>query len=1196
MSLVRTVTLTVMILTLCAIPTLADEHLTDLACAYEDSSSLSCAFYDTETPAYDGEEGFENYCNETLAQGEYHVFNTNESLDPNLQVGEYGDDEVAARCNTNHGYCCDQDTFQGLVLPSSCSEGNFTPATEVNSFQDACQVEGPQPAFISGYVMVNGSQTVGGALVEFDGEEQESATTVSDGYYSLNLEPGSYDITISYDGQGECTLQSSQTFSEGQNYQNNYTLEDCYLDGDGGGIDPSPIDEFECNESVTPENPYVCNPFNNTFYEEDGEEITCEYFGYSGGALACDSDSCQIDTSNCINCPSDPIACTESQCGECEKCGSSPICNDECNEDFTLEDKHLLVTQQNSEEVDITYGLTAETCDGGIEYDLTYCEPETGDPEQLENGEFSCVDGSENDLSTGTLPFPEETITHDAPFEGGRDRICYTLETQAGELSECIWQPSGFCEGKEDGEYCSGDDKITCENGLVAENESCDGACTDFVDDNGDNVAMCIADDLRNLCNKCSGPFGLHGDSDEMQSSIDFSSDDLGEVALCHGEDQQGVPAICYGDSFSQDWTSVGEYEFCADVQSCYDYQSPNSCLQDPCDSSLDCNWNEVGENIGVGVCAPQDNTSLQCEKCGEDDRTCTQELCSAYGERCHYTGDDNDLVDMKCVSPDTHMCEMYTTQSSCEGSQEYELDVTYFDEEQDRRRGTNEVITPSGDEKALGKCVWTGETCRRDANFKSSQDDIIIGNYRDCEADDIKCLSDFEHPITEILSLQADERYSPKQISDLIVDQRDETYGRDNIKTYISLDKNGEALNCTNPGYEVTDGGKSFCYPNLNTEGLTVQELNLDEPGSYQMNYYSKDGAKNLEPVQHMNFEIVEPLSMNVDHEIEYEYSNQSDTFLAFANIKINSINHESVCEISLYKGENSSQEIGADSQVVSDSYTSRFGPIDGEGLYWYNVTCEDSYQQETSSTSNFRIDGENYIYQIDTEGKVALPGEELQYSFETDAETTCEITTDQDYEIPDNRFGDGNEGGTDEWRQISENQSMHEFTVEAEGENGVYEIYPRCETEAGGETRWYYGHGAHVMVYGVDTIAPQIQLIDTDTGNPYNVSSVKEEVTVTAEADDFPSNRFGSQKLRFGTQKITQCFGDPNCEPTNPSTDSITLSTETPEPQYLTVKASDKGGNERTKTYLINLTSYDTELPEVGIGVEEDGEIVWQ
>ena len=180
MSLVRTVTLTVMILTLCAIPTLADEHLTDLACAYEDSSSLSCAFYDTETPAYDGEEGFENYCNETLAQGEYHVFNTNESLDPNLQVGEYGDDEVAARCNTNHGYCCDQDTFQGLVLPSSCSEGNFTPATEVNSFQDACQVEGPQPAFISGYVMVNGSQTVGGALVEFDGEEQESATTVSD--------------------------------------------------------------------------------------------------------------------------------------------------------------------------------------------------------------------------------------------------------------------------------------------------------------------------------------------------------------------------------------------------------------------------------------------------------------------------------------------------------------------------------------------------------------------------------------------------------------------------------------------------------------------------------------------------------------------------------------------------------------------------------------------------------------------------------------------------------------------------------------------------------------------------------------------------------------------------------------------------------------------------------------------------------
>jgi len=215
---------------------------------------------------------------------------------------------------------------------------------------------------LSGLVKYADGNIAPGATLTFTNSilntEVISTSSNSQGDYSVVLKNDTlYDVQISISGRDECTITS--TLQTNSDMTQDYTLNCNSQSGEGNNIctdcwtyqfsDP----ENQCgNVNVILSNPCTDGTCADPIYNYDNTSVvicgpstcgngvieneeqcdppnipTCQSQGFIAGQTYC-SGSCQLDTSNCLNCPVDPEGCDQYEfCGgTCEICTGTDFC------------------------------------------------------------------------------------------------------------------------------------------------------------------------------------------------------------------------------------------------------------------------------------------------------------------------------------------------------------------------------------------------------------------------------------------------------------------------------------------------------------------------------------------------------------------------------------------------------------------------------------------------------------------------------------------------------------------------------------------------------------------------------------------------------------------------------------------------------------------------------------------------------
>ena len=231
-----------------------------------------------------------------------------------------------------------------------------------------------------------------------------------------------------------------------------------------------------------------------------------------------------------------------------------------------------------------------------------------------------------------------------------------------------------------------------------------------------DGGGVCVN---NTVCENCNSLFG-----DFAYIDLIVPKPDGDGVISCPGLDMCFlVPAT----------SGVDAYMHCGLIDSCYDYPDKESCEVNPCSISGNCEWIDISQDLGLGICRPSDMGLQRCEECNERD-DCNSLLCENYGEGCYYSNG-------VCLSWWNMTCSDYTSQDDCTGGSNRDISI-YWSSDQILSTSTN-ILNPSGDKVGLGTCVWSNDICYKDAdNYKLS-----LGDQDNCTRHD--CLTDNYPPET---------------------------------------------------------------------------------------------------------------------------------------------------------------------------------------------------------------------------------------------------------------------------------------------------------------------------------------------------------------------------------------------------------------------------------------------------------------
>ncbi len=323
-------------------------------------------------------------------------------------------------------------------------------------------------------------------------------------------------------------------------------------------------------------------------------------------------------------------------------------------------------------------------------------------------------------------------------------------------------------------------------------------------------------------------------------------------------------------------------YANCADITSCYDYGTKESCElednenKDWCHvSSAGCIWVSAYPELGLGVCTPRDDLGeVQCNLCTQLFGECTEELCGLIGDECYfneYTSSSpvaEQAYDKACLSPGEMACRFYDDEADCHQASggsptNVIVNVTYDDPtsllDATRSGGRHNLLQESDDLNAYRKCEWVVDDqpfCVKNANDWLPEIPVLSDPEDDCleywhiknalgehdranaiQAKMIECFRDVEAPVTT-LPIAPGGEISLDAFSAIIPSVTDDTFtlAERLLETYFCLD---------------AQGASPACYPNM-----TFGELAPSE-GAYTLRYYSVDAAGNLEEVQRLDFTI---------------------------------------------------------------------------------------------------------------------------------------------------------------------------------------------------------------------------------------------------------------------------------------------------------------------------------------------------
>jgi hypothetical protein len=340
-------------------------------------------------------------------------------------------------------------------------------------------------------------------------------------------------------------------------------------------------------------------------------------------------------------------------------------------------------------------------------------------------------------------------------------------------------------------------------------------------------------------CDLCNGLYGMFANNPDTFVYVDVGT--AIRAYYCHPGSGRVTLTECYLDRTK---TMFSAFNYCGDVESCYDYKSQTACedINDPCGRNMGCEWawiNDGAEQLG-GVCRPQNEELQQCELCDDSDYNwlsprCTPDICSLFGT-CYYIGAENDP---SCTNAPNFKCPDYLTQQECVGaqSQAVAVDVVH-DAMSERISGSNQLTQSSPDALGLRKCYWFAPNswCLRNAdNYpEDNQGSPELGF--DCPLGDLRCEVDFGNPETIILPSGFSIYPASVKIRYAVSDNE---YSADDIQTYF----------CAVPSTQT-------CYPHeLDADG--VYEKTFSVSGRYNIMYYSVDYAKNLEEVKTLQVNV---------------------------------------------------------------------------------------------------------------------------------------------------------------------------------------------------------------------------------------------------------------------------------------------------------------------------------------------------
>lgn len=1131
------------------------------------------------------------------------------------------------------GYCCYLGGPEYKSRSGCDSSVRFVPATKDQDGSDGSLLCDPTSAVIKGKITYSDG-TPAKANIDFKnkttGEDllEYSATTDADGNYIAYVKNGktyqvlalrNVNIDSSCNTTGSITVSGDSTFNvELQCIANNQ----CQMKWDVG---PWSDEVHQCGTrtvkraadnngcaSLVPAKPpetapcinvnnFVCD-LNGTLDEGEacdpsvtdvsgrfkvGSNDCSEYLPGTTGNVTC-SSQCIVDTSACTSCPTNPDDCTLNQCTTCAtQCSTAPICAGNCQEQTSL----TLNSKRVAKELKVTLNWDLKTtaqCTGApIRFLLDRCDAENG----------QCHSTLKTIATTNSVT--RQFVDQDPALSVGK-QYCYNITVEmrgattdsynvSSPKLSCVRMPDVKCQNRDAGKFCNkGSDghavisECTDEGIFHLATVTCTDACTG---PDIDGNVKCID---TNVCSSCNGPFGVFGYTNNMYLAPNFGDQNLDCNTDTFSEGGAGA-GICYLDEASATNSAIGQYKACSDVWSCYDYKTSSSCTDDPCliSAANNCNWKPVSSStstendVGLGVCVPADPALQDCTQCDSKSPlgVCTPSVCSQYGDvgKCNYNPKTSTTVitdEFQCMDKTKMSCNSYQNKTDCTGpdNKEFRADITYDNNQ--NMVGTNDIIQRSDDKYGFGTCHWVGDnssgTCYKDADMSR-----LINDEKDgCGRDDLRCLTDFQYPETNISLIDGHE-YSSEEIKRLTFTINDNSYSRNDasstgVETYFSI--------------EPKEANQKYTRPN--TKLRKIEKIVPTQPGDYVLYYFSKDPSKNFEPVKNISFTLIKDLSgISVTKKIDSAYTKGPDVFLSNITVDV-SYEKQITCTSTLTQAFDKNLEISGNDGKSGTEMNFKYTLLE-DGDYNLLVECTDSHLQKFTYEEPINIEADTTIKNPTPKGITVLPGN-IKISINTTENAQCYYLNDKTFIPPKNPLS----GTIDsKWTKFSTTgQTYHEATVTRD-KLSFEEFFTACKFNYTSPTPVsFIGNYGDMIYFGVDNESPKLKIIDDETKKEYNSStSAKESVDLTFECNDtthelsLPTDA-ASIDLDFGCDSMSYCeYYSANtgtgCTPTHvikgPDVWKQTFTAENGKTKiYLNISVADKGGNTRNyENVLLNI-----------------------
>lgn len=1093
-----------------------------------------------------------------------------------------------AEC-TDFGCCCTSYLPDSTYANSfQCSPTNFIPGITQAQRDECPTLCDPNSAVVTGNVKYSDNTLALGASISFKNlnTNQITNTNAQDGTYSISVQGGiSYQVITSMPSRAECSSTIPDLPVTGDMTQ------DLSLDCSASTVcipnwqtdDWSDLanscgtrNVWDANDCENPDPSYVkptstatCLPNTNTCNNDGnvdaGEECdgtnfdgkTCLDYGFADGDLIC-TQYCTITKQNCVDCPTDPAECAlkASYCDLCPTvCGAEPSCQVSCADSTKLILAPPTLEREPKLAVNLAWDISNDpgTCEP-TEFTVARCTAK----KTVQGTEVTYLQECDPAIGVYTKTLVSEArtyrdvgpLTHDTSYCYNVSAVINTgLDDIYVSDFKCRIMPDKRCEGIEDTYFCEVNDEeihvqanCDADGNYTAVNCDDDQQCIGPIDE---GKVYCVDTDV---CGVCNGPFGVFGYMNQMPISEKYgfknADQDLykkcSELYRGSGENAGGEVDLCYRDEESKTNSAIGQVKACSDINNCYGYRTQTSCTQNFCqiNTANACEWINFTDNneLGIGACVPSDDDLVDCTKCEDSEIGCPESLCLQFGN-CHYNADTTGYnrrypVDKNhCMNIANVGCETYDTKAECIGEekkeQEFIADINYVNGLVNS--GTNAITHTSNSKypEQTTTCYWfeneenpENSRCMKDADMSR-----LIGSTNpvsdDCRAnEDILCFTDFQAPVTEI-NLEG-TKFSKTQLANINPYKSDNAYSSNKIDTFYSIASKG-----------ATQG-----YPKLSKSQLR-DEINKLDAGEYTIKYYSEDLSSNREEVKSKDVEIVQGLDLTPDIKKDSEYKIASDMWLTNVTITLTN-EYQMKCDVQLSTSISNTKLLGSDVQTGT-TIVNKYEDLKDDDYNLY-IKCRDEFDQIFEKTQTINVEADTTIRHPYPKA-VTLNTGEITIGLNTTEDATCYYS----YENIKNIIFDPTKHVGQKQNEVFEDYFNHPIddvggevfqntggkehsTTLTYDKHEFYIYYTACDF---GNGKVFVGNSGDAIFFAVDSLGPNLNLIDIDTANhvKYNSSQPSEKKAILFDCNDSTDKlKNGDNYWDFGCKEVRYktCYQD--------------------------------------------------------------------